>query len=229
MKLFTHSKSQEGKLNLTSKTTGRILCCVSLIKEVIMDKKEIRKNEIIRDSINVMHLKGYNSTSVNDIAVAAGIPKGSFYNYFKNKEHYAVDAIEYYKNIMTEDWRAFLSKQEFTPLEGVVGFFENAIDMFLNNEYKLGCFVGNLAQEMGDISEAISSAVATFYCDIVGLVLEELSKAKESGELTTEVDLSTLASYLISSWQGALLRSKGARDRQVLEDFLTVINSVILI
>ena len=61
-----------------------------------MDKKQVKKNEILKKSIEVMYLKGYNGTSVQDITDAAGIPKGSFYNYFKNKEHYAVDALRYY-------------------------------------------------------------------------------------------------------------------------------------
>ena len=51
-----------------------------------MDKREEKKNRIINSSIHLMYLKGYNGTSIKDITDAAKIPKGSFYNYFKDKE-----------------------------------------------------------------------------------------------------------------------------------------------
>ena len=61
-----------------------------------MKNKKMRKDEIIKASIDLMYLKGYNGTSVKDITDAAGIPKGSFYNYFEDKEQYAIDALHHY-------------------------------------------------------------------------------------------------------------------------------------
>lgn len=193
-----------------------------------MDKKENRKNEIIRDSINVMYLKGYNSTSVNDIAVAAGIPKGSFYNYFKDKEHYAVDAIAFYQNFLVEDKIALLSKKDLAPLERIKAFFDTGINQLVTNEYKFGCFAGNLAQEMGDVSDAISRVLEVFYDNMVNLIHKNLLLAKESGDLAIEVDLQSLASFLISSWQGVQLRAKVARDSNSLEEFSVILNNVLL-
>lgn len=193
-----------------------------------MEKRDIRKNEIIRDSIDVMYLKGYNSTSVNDIAIAASIPKGSFYNYFSDKEQYAVDAVHYYRDYMSRDNISTLRREDLTPLDRIRTFFTNSITRLVKHEYKMGCFVGNLAQEMGDVSEAISRATADFYKNIVSLIHENLVEARTNGEIESKSDLMTTASFIISAWQGSQIRMKAARDRKILDEFITMLNEKML-
>ena len=41
-----------------------------------------------------MRTQGYHGTGVKDIVDAAGVPKGSFYNYFDSKEAFAIAALE---------------------------------------------------------------------------------------------------------------------------------------
>ncbi len=81
-----------------------------------MDKRTEKKNRIISDSIDLMYLKGYNATSVKDITDAAGIPKGSFYNYFEGKEQYAIEALKYYSDNNNNDFLIF-SVEDDEPLE----------------------------------------------------------------------------------------------------------------
>jgi TetR/AcrR family transcriptional repressor of nem operon len=193
-----------------------------------MDKKEIRKNEILRDSIKLMYLKGYNSTSVNDIAQAASIPKGSFYNYFKDKEHYAVEAVKYYRSVLVKENLALLSEAGISPNERIKGFFNNGIDQLIEHDYKLGCFAGNLAQEMGDISDSISGEITGFCDHVAHLVYLNLLEARDIGELNDELDLKSLAGFMICAWQGTLMRAKVARSRQALDEYLYILNNVIL-
>jgi len=43
-----------------------------------------------------MHLKGYNDTGIQEIIDKAGLPKGSFYNFFKSKEDFGLLVIDYF-------------------------------------------------------------------------------------------------------------------------------------
>jgi TetR/AcrR family transcriptional regulator, transcriptional repressor for nem operon len=74
-----------------------------------IDKKTMKKNEIIRKSIHVIFEKGYNGTGVKDLTDAAGIPKGSLYNYFENKEDYLKEALNLYYNEMSQKQFSILS------------------------------------------------------------------------------------------------------------------------
>jgi len=49
-------------------------------------RKESRPNEIIESAFILFTEKGFNATSMDEIARKAGISKGSLYNYFNSKE-----------------------------------------------------------------------------------------------------------------------------------------------
>lgn len=187
-----------------------------------MNKKEIRRKQIIDDSIELMHLNGYNGTSVNDIANAAKIPKGSFYNYFEGKEQYAIDALNYYGE-MRKSYIGILNDKTLKPLDRIKEFYRESIVALEEKGLKYGCFVGNLTEEMGDVSEAISKAAAEFHEKIVTLIYDNLVEAKSQNKLNRKTDLRVLANFIVSSWQGSMLRMKAMTNTRVLNDFYTIL------
>ncbi|MCY6370587.1 TetR/AcrR family transcriptional regulator [Clostridium ganghwense] len=193
-----------------------------------MNKKLIKKNQIIENSIDIMYLKGYNGTSVKDITDAAGIPKGSFYNYFEDKEHYAVDALYHFFYEMTKENFEFLKDKNFKPLDRIKNFYKNLINQNEEAGFKLGCFVGNITQEMGDISTIISEATDVIHKEIVKRIHACLIEACELNELNPKVDTEKLSNFIVSSWQGTLLRMKASKNRQDLDDFYEVLAEVLL-
>ncbi len=194
-----------------------------------MNKNVERKNEIINASINLMHLKGYNGTSVKDITDAAGIPKGSFYNHFKDKEHYALDAINYYYSEILTKLQSILINQKLEPLDRIKEFFKYGISWFDRQDVKCGCFVGNMTQEMGVVSELISATTAKIHSEMESRIHKNLVEAYENKVLKKKKqNLKTLASFILSSWQGSLLRMKVTSDRTVLDSFYSVLTEELL-
>ena len=193
-----------------------------------MKNKTERKNEIIRTSINLMYLKGYNGTSVKEITDAAGIPKGSFYNYFKDKEQYAIDAINYYEQYLTLKASEILTNKDLKPLDRIKEFFKLSIKNLKEKNLKYGCFVGNLTQEMGDVSQLISNAASKVDETKARLIKENLLEAYQNKELKKEIDLETLANFILNSWQGALVRMKMNSNKGPLDDFYSVLCNTLL-
>ena len=60
-----------------------------------MDKRKIKINNIIADSIHLLYEKGYNGVGIQEIVESANIPKGSFYAYFK-KEDYLLKSLDFF-------------------------------------------------------------------------------------------------------------------------------------
>src|SRR5262249_43060960 len=54
------------------------------------------REQLLTAGLEVLHQKGFNATSVQDITDAAGAPKGSFYNHFESKEALALEALRLY-------------------------------------------------------------------------------------------------------------------------------------
>jgi AcrR family transcriptional regulator len=55
-----------------------------------------RKQEILTIAARIFRQKGYNATSMNDLAKECGLFKGSLYHYFKNKEAILQEVIQSY-------------------------------------------------------------------------------------------------------------------------------------
>jgi TetR/AcrR family transcriptional repressor of nem operon len=193
-----------------------------------MNNKLQKKNDILKKSIGAMYLKGYNGTSVKDITDAAGVPKGSFYTYFKDKEHYAVDAVEYYEEYIVKEKLMILEDKNLKPLVRIVEFYKKSIDNFNHSEYIMGCFAGNLSQEMGELSDDIKASLNKFHSDVVEKIYNNLVEAKDNNELSSKLELKVLASFIANSWQGTILRTKVSSNNDLLDEFLLVLETVLL-
>lgn len=194
-----------------------------------IDKKTMKKNEIIRKSIHVIFEKGYNGTGVKDLTDAAGIPKGSLYNYFENKEDYLKEALYLYYNEMSAKQFNILANKSLAPLDRIKNFYATMIEDFEDEcNCRFGCFVGNITQEMGGVSKVIRGVTNEIHTEIVQKMKINLAEAVEKGDLPQDKDVDALAEFMVSSWQGALLRIKASHDKKIVDNFYKILVEVLL-
>jgi TetR/AcrR family transcriptional repressor of nem operon len=55
------------------------------------------REKLIAGGAECFHSQGYKGTTIEDIAEASGVFKGSFYNHFKSKEALAIEVIFQYE------------------------------------------------------------------------------------------------------------------------------------
>lgn len=188
-----------------------------------MDKEE-KKQAIIAKSGDIMYLKGYNATGVQEIADAAGIPKGSFYNYFENKEQFAIELMECYCQTGCDSMDAIFSMKELTPLARISLMFDNMIEHFTREEkFTKGSFIGNISQEMGDMSKPIAIAAEDSYKRMVGHLKSILQEARDAGEIKDSLDIDKVANFILNSKEGAMVRMKASKDSAPLWIFKDMI------
>lgn len=200
---------------MTLKTTGHIISSMS--------KSEAKKDHLLRCGLEVMKANGYNGTSVKDIVDAAEVPKGSFYNYFESKEAFAVAAIE---QVAAEDYQAsaaLLRRSGVPPLQRLEQFFTANIDGACAGDFRVGCFMGNMCQEMADNCEAIRIKIHCVLGDLTALIEDVLRQAQADGTLTTEYEPAVMAEFLFNAWEGALMRMKATKGRDPLDAFITML------
>ena len=188
-----------------------------------MDREE-KKLDIIAKSGDIMYLKGYNATGVQEIADAAGIPKGSFYNYFKNKEQFAIELMDCYCQEGCEQMDSIFAMKELTPLARISLMFDTMIEHFTRDEkFTKGSFIGNISQEMGDMSELISKSAEDNYREIVAHIKGVLQEAKDEGEIRESLDIDNMANFMLNSKEGAMVRMKASKDSAPLRVFKDMI------
>jgi TetR/AcrR family transcriptional repressor of nem operon len=192
-----------------------------------MGIRDNKKEHILWAGLEVMKANGYNGTSVKDIVDAAGVPKGSFYNYFQSKESYAVEALE---AVACADYLANkqrLSADGTPALKRLEDFFESTALNACDCEFKVGCFFGNMGQEMADSNEAIRKKVKAVLKRNTGLFVEVLEEAKQAGEIKSDASTEVLGEFLMNAWEGTLMRMKASKSRQPLDVFLEMLPKVL--
>lgn len=194
-----------------------------------MNKHEAKKERLLELGLEVMQVSGYNGTSVKDIVDAAAVPKGSFYTYFDSKEIFAIEAIERVASLNYQQAEAILGDRARDPLERLDAFFESQAETACDGEFKIGCFMGNMCQEMADSSELIRHKVKQTLGSITDLIEQVLSEAGQRGDIDAKQSCPATANFLFNGWQGALLRMKAEKSREPLDAFLSLLPKILAI
>ncbi len=176
-----------------------------------------------------MFEKGYTNTGIQEVLSAVGVPKGSFYHYFKSKEDFAQKIIlhveENYANMLV----GYLRDTDRTPVARLRHLIETKKTELSENCCRKGCLIGNLSQEMADQSEVLRielARVMSRWRDIYAACIDE---GQSLGEITREYPASTLAEMFLCSWEGAIMRSKTQKTVEPIEAFIDVMFGRILV
>ena len=71
-----------------------------------MKKGEESRQRLIECAAELFWKNGYSATGISEILKQTGLPKGSFYFYFKSKDDLATAVTEYYPKILLEQFRS---------------------------------------------------------------------------------------------------------------------------
>ncbi|TKI08024.1 TetR/AcrR family transcriptional regulator [Martelella alba] len=177
------------------------------------------RDKIVCAALERFHTLGFSACSVQDIVDTAGVPKGSFYNYFKAKELLALEVLGIYGH---DCKREILSDKRLPPLERLRGHFEFMAAHFAESGYKKGCLIANLAAEMSDNTPLLRQAIDQSLEKWTASVAATLREGQNDGSIVATLDAEKMARFIINSWEGTVVRMKIARCRQPLEDFFAV-------
>ena len=163
---------------------------------------------------------GYSDTSLGDILRATGVPKGSFYHHFRNKEEFAVEAVQQYARESYEQLDTHLGNLQLSPQERLRTFFTDVFSTWIREDCRKGCLLGTLGQEMADVSERFRHIIRDSlnqWSDRIALCLRE---AQSKGDIAASTDCDGVARLLVDGFQGAALRMKLDRNPDALNRFL---------
>lgn len=191
-------------------------------------KKKDTQGEIIRIGTEMIARQGFNATGIDAVLKEAGVPKGSFYHYFKSKEDFGLAVIDHFAERFEQRMEEFLSNENLPPLDRIRDFLESGLTRVTQNQCTKGCLIGNLGQELADLNERFRARLD----EIFGMWRERfavcLREAQSRGELSETVDPAITAGFILSGWEGAILRAKVMKSPQPMRDFVDLLFSAIL-
>jgi TetR/AcrR family transcriptional repressor of nem operon len=178
------------------------------------------KDDIVQIGLDIILSKGFSATGVETILKQANVPKGSFYNFFSSKEEFCLAIIDRYVAEVGEHFHTIFTDESLPPLERVKKSFESRIWRFEGYDCTKGCLIGNLSLEMSDQYESVRERLEQALQGWAKALSTLLLQAQKEKTIPEDLDPEMLAENLISSFQGALLRSKVKKSSEPLKNFI---------
>jgi TetR/AcrR family transcriptional repressor of nem operon len=169
------------------------------------------KQRLIDAGLRMLLEQGYNNLGVQALLDATGIPKGSFYHHFADKEDFALQVIDAYIGQVHAGLDACLLDKKRPPLARVRRFFELTQQAYREQGY-MGCLLGGLGQELSGVSEVFRRKIESCFSSIAERMAKCLDEARQNGEIPAKCDVRQMADLLVDCWEGAALRSRLRRN-----------------
>ncbi len=177
------------------------------------------KAELIRSGLEQLTERGFTSSGVDKILKKVGVPKGSFYHYFASKEAFGQAVIEQYANYFANKLNACLLDESYPPLARINNFVNDAKMGMIRYQFKRGCLVGNLGQEIELLPESFRQPLIEILLCWQHCIANCLKTAQMQGDISNTANCEQLAEYFWIGWEGAVSRAKLVQDTKPLDNY----------
>jgi TetR/AcrR family transcriptional repressor of nem operon len=171
------------------------------------------RSRLLKRGADLICSRGFNATGLQEITDAAGVPKGSFYNYFDSKEAFAVEILTEYWESIVENYGPILRETDTPALSRIVRYFAGLAAFHERQRFTVGCLIGNMALEVTPSSEEVRGKLAAIYREWSVAITECLRDAQSREELARGKDPKQIAAAMVDGFEGAVMRAKVERSR----------------
>ena len=174
-----------------------------------MTKGEQSKRKIIETAGELFWKNGYTKTGVSEILKASGLPKGSFYFYFKKKSDVAEAVLQYYGNKILDLLR-FIA-EDSDSWESFCDSFLRIYQEELAEQQYYGCPLAVVGMEIAFQEEELVKHYHGAMEEVKKIFVQVLGKEK-----IPEEELGTAADLCLAVYEGNLVLYRLSKDQKVL-------------
>jgi TetR/AcrR family transcriptional repressor of nem operon len=175
--------------------------------------------ELIRSGLEQLTQQGFASSGIEPILKKVGVPKGSFYHYFASKEAFGQAVLQNYAEYFLHKLEIHLLDESYLPLTRIRHFVADAKAGMIRYEFKRGCLVGNLGQEVGVLPDSFRPQIIEIFVSWQDCLARCLKDAQLHGELAESANCQLLAENFWVGWEGAVSRAKLVQQATPLDNY----------
>jgi AcrR family transcriptional regulator len=181
----------------------------------IVDKKE--KSQVISDAaLKVFRTRGFARARMTDIAEAAGIGKGTVYEYFKNKIDILRFAFDRYFEVFTDGALKAMADAA-GPAQKLIALIDFSFEHIAQWEDHCTAYLSYLSSEGSGTEDVFS--LDSLYDAMEQMLAALMREGQAAGEINAGIDPSSMAKLFICIYDGVILHRRfesKAADRQAL-------------
>lgn len=193
---------------------------------VMARQKEFEKEEVLEKAMDTFWHFGFEGTSMQNLVENMGISRSSLYDAFGDKRSLFEAAITHYEKTRMQAMVDCLQEKGASK-SAIVNSFHSLIDQSISDEERRGCFITNTAIELCPHDPGTAKKIATDMKIVEKAFYQALVNAQNKGEISIDKDLSSIAQYLTSSFQGIRVMAKVNQEPEFLKNIVKVTLSVL--
>lgn len=130
---------------------------------IIMGLSKSSREDILKCSIILFKLNGYNNTTMANIADECGLIKGSLYHHFKSKDEIGLESLKYIHDYFNRSIFNIAYIENISDKEKMEIFVKKNDEYFLHSQG--GCLLGNFALEVAASNVNFKNEIQEYFLD----------------------------------------------------------------
>lgn len=184
-----------------------------------MSKALTTRHNILQKAFEMIYLKGYQATSIDEIIATTAVTKGAFFYHFKNKEEMGLAMI---KEVMYPGIQPYMINALGKHDDVLEDIYQMIKGLLLSNPFfkvEYGCPAVNLVDEMAPLNESFKKALTALMLQWQQAIEEHLKKAQLEGQINEAHNPKQIAMFITVNYSG--IRNIGkAFGRESYMEFL---------
>ncbi|WP_250474604.1 TetR/AcrR family transcriptional regulator [Caballeronia sp. GAFFF1] len=160
--------------------------------------------------------RGYEATSVRDLAATMGLTAASLYNAFGDKRALFERALKRYVEHGFRD-RVRRFEHRLPPRDAILAFFDEIIELSVRDPHRKGCLVVNSALELAPHDRQIHRALSAVLKEIEGFFTRCVRAGQDDGTIAATLSADDIAKALLASLMGLRVLARVNPRRELLE------------
>ncbi len=189
------------------------------------DTKETRQH-ILDTGYKLIVSKGFSSVGLTEILQSAGVPKGSFYYYFKSKEQFGEEIISNYFREYLVALENIFQLRGSSAYNRLMEYWQRWIETQSDSCVDQKCLVVKLSAEVADLSEPMRIALLNGSSQVVQRIAQCIEAGFDDGSIVKS-NAAVTADFLYNMWLGATLMSKLQRNADGLQQAMRITTSIL--
>src|SRR5271167_802424 len=176
--------------------------------------KEFSEIAALDAAVDCFWQRGYEATSMRDLAASMGISAPSLYNAFGDKQALFARALERYLDCTTRD-RLRRYETSLPPKEAIHQFFAEIVDHSINDRERKGCFLVNSALEVAPHQSELRAVITKQLGEIQAFFERCIVAAQADGTTPRGINANDTARLLLGALLGIRVLARCAPNRSL--------------
>jgi TetR/AcrR family transcriptional repressor of nem operon len=188
--------------------------------------KEFDETTVLDAAVQCFWARGYEATSVRELAASMGIAGASLYNAFGDKSSLYRRALDRYIDQSFQD-RVRRFERHLPPREAIGAFFDEIVTRSLTDQGRKGCMLVNAALEMPVHDPATRAAITEVVNQIEAFFRRSVAAGQADGTIASAETPEDLARLLLGALMGIRVLARVRPERELLEGIVSPVMNLL--